>query len=90
MSNNPIVDTPAVGQKVIEEGAFTQQAQSLVESYELALNSGKQNEYTVATVPDATKCRGCSIMITDETGGYTMAFSDGTNWLRVQDRAIIS
>lgn len=24
------------------------------------------------------------------TGGYTMAFLDGTNWIRVQDRAIVS
>jgi hypothetical protein len=90
MSNTPIRDTPSIGQQVIEGEVFTQQMQSLHESYELTLNSGKQNEYTVATVPDATKCQACSIMVSDETGGYTMAFSDGANWLRVQDRAIIS
>lgn len=90
MSNNPIRDTPAIGQKVIVDNAITEQFQSLLESYELAHNSGKMNEYTVATVPDATECEGCSIMVTDETGGYTMAFSDATNWRRVQDRVIIS
>jgi hypothetical protein len=90
MSNNAIVDTPVVGQKVTDNDSLTAQMQSLLESYELAINSGKMNEYTVATVPDATKNTGSSIMVTDESGGYTQAFSDGTNWRRVQDRAIIT
>lgn len=30
------------------------------------------------------------IFVWDETGGPTLAFSDGTNWLRVQDRAVVS
>ena len=45
--------------------------------------------YTVATVPDATRHIGL-IYVSDETGGATIAFSDGTNWRRVQDRAVIS
>ena len=45
-------------------------------------------EYTVATVPSAVT-KGW-IFVSDETGGATMAFADGTNWRRVQDRAIIS
>ncbi len=90
MTNNSIVDTPAIGQVVIVDGELSPQMQSLVESYELAINSGKQNEYTVATVPDATACQGCSIMVSDETDGYTQAYSDGTNWRRVQDRVIVS
>jgi hypothetical protein len=46
--------------------------------------------YTVATVPDeATYARGI-IYVSDETGGATMAFSDGTNWRRFSDRAIVS
>ncbi len=90
MSNNPIVDIPVIGQKVIEGDKFVPQIQSLLESIELAINSGKQGEFTVATVPDATKCRGCLIMVSDETGGYTSAFSDGTNWRRSQDRAVIA
>ena len=89
MSNNPIRDVPVINQLVIENNAFTEQMQSLLESIELALNSGKLNEYTVATVPTATGCIGCLIAVTDETGGYTTAFSDGTNWRRSQDRNII-
>ena len=46
--------------------------------------------YTVATAPDATLNRGGFIQITDEVGGEVPAFSDGINWLRVTDRAIIS
>ncbi len=30
------------------------------------------------------------VFVVDETGGPTLAFSDGTNWRRVQDRAIVS
>lgn len=30
------------------------------------------------------------IYVTDDVDGATLAFSDGTNWLRVSDRAVIS
>ena len=46
--------------------------------------------YTVATVPAASGLTGAMVYITDEVGGATPAFSDGTNWRRVTDRAIIS
>lgn len=44
--------------------------------------------YTVATVPTATAAR--QIYVSDETGGATLAFADGTNWRRVQDRAVVA
>lgn len=46
--------------------------------------------YTVATVPSAASYARGMIYVSDETGGATVAFSDGTNWRRVQDRAIVS
>lgn len=46
--------------------------------------------YTVATVPDATLWDGSLIYVSDETGGATIAFSDGTSWRRAQDRVVIS
>ncbi len=46
--------------------------------------------YTVATVPSAASGAGKSIYVSDESGGATPAFSDGTNWRRYADRAIIS
>jgi hypothetical protein len=46
--------------------------------------------YTVAAMPDATVGAGQIVFITDESGGATIAFSDGTDWRRVADRAAIS
>lgn len=47
--------------------------------------------YTVAGVPSAaTIGAGGMIYVTDETGGAIPAFSDGTNWRRVSDRAVIA
>lgn len=45
--------------------------------------------YTVATLPDVG-IGGGFIFVSDETGGATLAFSDGTDWRRVQDRTIVS
>lgn len=50
-------------------------------------------EYTVIGVPAAANSRaGFSgvVVITNESGGRTLATSDGTNWRRVSDGAIIS
>lgn len=47
--------------------------------------------YTVAGVPSAaTMGAGANIYVTNETGGAIPAFSDGANWRRYSDRAIIS
>ena len=46
--------------------------------------------YTVAGVPAASKNTACMVYISNESGGAVPAFSDGTNWRRVTDRAIIS
>lgn len=54
-------------------------------------NSVRIPSYTVATlptVPDVTE--PSLIFVSDETGGAVPAFSDGTNWLRVTDRTIVS
>ena len=45
--------------------------------------------FSVADLPSAIQ-PGILIYVPDETGGATVAFSDGTNWRRVQDRAICS
>ena len=47
-------------------------------------------ESTVAAVPDATLWEGGMIYVSDEAGGSIPAFSDGTNWRRVTDRAIVT
>lgn len=46
--------------------------------------------YTVATLPTASLWTGALIYVSDETGGAQPAFSDGTNWRRFTDRAVVS
>jgi hypothetical protein len=53
-------------------------------------NPVKFAAYTVATVPSASANTAGTIYVSNELGGATPAFSDGTNWRRVHDRAIIS
>lgn len=45
--------------------------------------------YTVATLPSAATA-GRLILVTDESGGAVPAFSDGTGWRRMTDRATVS
>ena len=55
------------------------------------LNTGQVTSFTVAGVPSAvTYGAGATIFVSDETGGAVLAFSDGTQWRRVTDRAVIS
>jgi hypothetical protein len=46
--------------------------------------------FTVSTLPSASAFARSLIYVSNETGGATIAFSDGTNWRRVQDRNIVS
>lgn len=46
--------------------------------------------YTVAGLPSAAGLTGAQVYVTNESGGAVPAFSDGTNWRRVTDRAIVS
>lgn len=45
--------------------------------------------YAKAALPSAALV-GQMIYVTDDVGGAVLAFSDGTNWLRVTDRAVVS
>jgi hypothetical protein len=45
--------------------------------------------YTVMTLPNASPS-GQMIYVTDDSGGAVPAFSDGTDWRRVTDRAVVS
>ena len=55
------------------------------------------NGYPKANMPSAADWGSTSsdsfsslIFVTDEAGGAVLAFSDGTNWRRVTDRAVVS
>lgn len=45
--------------------------------------------FSVTTLPAATPA-GRLLYVTDETDGAVVAFSDGTDWRRVTDRAVVS
>lgn len=46
--------------------------------------------FVVADLPDPADNLYALILVTDESGGTVPAFSDGTNWRRFTDRAIVS
>jgi hypothetical protein len=85
-----IVDTPLGGDKITIEGVPTEQFQAFLESLERAVNGWQPRSFTVADVISAADNERMIIYVSDESGGATLAFSDGTNWRRVQDRAIIT
>jgi hypothetical protein len=49
----------------------------------------KLPDYSVAELPIANPA-GCLIFVSDAYGGSIPAFSDGTNWRRVDDRTVVS
>jgi hypothetical protein len=46
--------------------------------------------YAKAKLPDPTRWRGGMIMVSDDVGGFTPAFCDGSDWRRTADRNVIS
>lgn len=46
--------------------------------------------YVKTALPLATSYTNGLIIVSNDVGGLTPAFSDGTNWRRVADRAIIA
>lgn len=46
--------------------------------------------YTVATLPSAATFTNAIVYVSNAAGGAIQAFSDGTNWRRVDDRAVVS
>lgn len=53
-----------------------------------ALRHLRLRPYTVGTLPSPTSNE--MIYVSNEAGGATIAFADGSNWRRVQDRAVVS
>ena len=56
---------------------------------ECLVEANTVKEYTVSTLPSASGTRRLAF-VSNETGGYVLAFSDGTNWRRCTDRAIVA
>lgn len=46
--------------------------------------------YAIADLPDAGLYPNGLVYVSDDVGGAVPAFSDGTDWRRVTDRAVVS
>lgn len=69
------------------------QASLTIDGHFTVAGSLKPKSYTLAGATSAlaaTLGAGAIIYVSNESGGAVMAFSDGTNWKRVTDRATIS
>ena len=75
----------------IDYGLVTQTPESCAGDYEfISKVSGPTGDtFLVASLPNAAQ-PGQMIYVSNETGGAVMAFSDGSNWRRITDRAIVS
>ena len=60
------------------------------QNLQAAYVGNRLQEFLVAGLPSASVYAGHMVTVTNETGGYVPAFSDGTNWRRVTDRAVVS
>ena len=91
-----IVSKPDHGDTIIENGVASFRFQLFLDDLEERFNNFLLGavvivpEYTVLTVPAASDYDNGVIIVSDETGGRTLATSDGANWRRVSDGAIIS
>lgn len=81
----------------VEEGNVTiaSEWQSYIDDLDFSINlflgdSIALPQYTVANVPPVADNLLGIIGVTDEVGGATPAWSNGTNWLRFSDGAIIT
>lgn len=87
--NTPANQSPLAGDELPKPlwATFFQQIYDALKPYE---KINPLVSYTVLTVPHAASYTGGMIFVSNEAGGSIPAFSDGTNWRRVTDRAIIS
>lgn len=79
---------------VEDYGSITQAANITVDYGAITTDDRLPTAHDSYTVSEANGLSyintGDMIFVSDETGGATMAFYDGSNWRRIQDRAIIS
>lgn len=84
---NPVLTRPAINSPEALARVVQDHARAI---NELVAGPLPLRQYLKADLPAAADFPGHLAAVTDEAGGYTVAFSDGTDWRRVQDRAIVS
>ena len=90
-----LISKPDYGENIIEEGKASLRFQIYLDDIENKFNVPLLPSFTVSQLTGATPQVPASsrpngfVMVSDETGGQVPAFSDGTSWRRVTDRAVI-
>jgi hypothetical protein len=72
------------------DGEYQSIEQSIRTVIEALLPAVALPSSTVALLPDPELYEGRIIYVSNEAGGAVIAFSDGTDWRRVTDRAVVS
>lgn len=91
-----IVNVPEHGATIIIEGRAAPNMQAFMDELLLEINGTllgealKMSSYTVSALPPAASWTGSMVYVSDETGGAVTAFSDGSDWRRTTDRAVVS
>ena len=67
----------------------------VISDFGIVINDARKptphDSYTVAETNNiSSPSAGDMVFVSDEAGGATMAFYDGSDWRRIQDRAVIS
>ena len=83
-----ITSKPAHGSQISGPGGVSRDYQTFFDDVERLLNAPQLPVYTVASLPG--QLEGAMIYVSDEVGGGVPAFSDGVDWRRVTDRAVVS
>jgi len=82
-----------LGDPVEDYGLISESANTTLDYGDLESDTRKptpHDSYLVAELANVSAVPGDMVFVSDETGGATMAFYDGSNWLRVQDRQQVS
>ena len=88
------LDVTGVFSHVEDYGLISQATNVTIDMGNITTDDRQPTPHDSYTVSEAGNITGMSpgdmIFVSDETGGATMAFYDGSNWRRAQDRAVIS
>lgn len=88
------LDVTGVFSHVEDYGLISQATNVTIDMGNITTDDRQPTPHDSYTVSEAGNITGMSpgdmIFVSDETGGATMAFYDGSNWRRVQDRVVIS
>lgn len=82
-----------LGDPVEDYGSIIEAANTTLDYGNLETDTRKptsHDSYLVSELSSIAAVPGDMVFVSDETDGATMAFYDGTNWLRVQDRQQVS